>query len=238
MNPVFSSATPPNIDASVDSCEETIASYNITEKECSRQSATRNDVIDTSTDNVQHSTLESPLSPIVAIKDNQKFKVESDLSSDEEFKDMDLPDDTPKTVMLGSRQDNVTSGPRTPEPISKESSFHKPKQELSKKLRPLPRRYQIEESVEAKKQEIHEQTLPLRGVKRYHPAPRSPSPHGHHRKRCHSPSSDYVVNKRSYPRGRHSSPTIHTPRHLSRSPLGYSGSPTHRRYSTSPLSPR
>ena len=190
---------------------------------------------------VQPSTLESPQSPVIIKKCVQRSMVESDFSSDEEFDDsVDLSADIRKSTPVADKECSA-SGPRTPEPMYQEEHCHKEKQDLPKKLRPLPRQYKLEENVEVQKQgltEIQERILPLRGVKRYHPASRSPSPPSHRRRRYHSPSSEYVTDKRLCDRGRPSSPDVLMPRRLSRSPPGYCASPTYRRYSTSPHSPR
>ena len=197
-------------------------------------------MIDSST-KVQPSTLESPQSPVIVKKGIQKSKVESDLSSDEEFDDgVDSLVDIHKHTLVTDKECGA-SGPRTPEPMYQEEQCHREKQDLSKKLRPVPRQYKMEENVEVQKQgltESQERTLPLRGVKRYHPASRSPSPHSHRRRRYHSPTSEHVTDKRLCDRGRPLSPDVHIPRRLSRSPPGYCASPTYRRYSTSPHSPR
>lgn len=231
----------------VTSCETT--------KEGIISSTSPKDLVKVSED-IQHSTLESPQSPIIVKKCYERVKVESDLSSDEEFKDSITS--TKEEIVLSNEpvrvEKHVASGPRTPEaeqgnlctPTSRHSmsgdeSDSKPsRQELSRKPRLLPRRYQIEEEVGIDKRELsrlREYREPSRVEKRQYTAPRSPSPHTHHRRHHHSPPPEYVE-KRWYHRGRPPSPGVYPPRRFSRSPPGYSGSPPQGHYSTSPPPPR
>ena len=207
---------------------------------------------------IQPSTTESPQSPVVVKKYYERVKVESDLSSDEEFRD-NIGSSKETIDQLNQPSDEKeccgTSGPRTPEaeqdnpptPVHKQSMSEEDsdgktsKQEYSKKLRLLPRRYQIEEDIGVEKREfsrVREYKDSSRIEKRHYPDPKSPSPHGHHRRHHHSPLPEYME-KRWHHRGRPSSPGAYTQRRVSsRSPQRYSGSPSHRHHSSSPPPPR
>ena len=107
----------------------------------------------------QLTTLDSPQSPVIVKKKYERVKVESDLSSDEEF--LNNIDNTKEEIIQLNEPDSggeqhTTSGPRTPEteqdhPCSKysmsggDSDAKSSRHEYSKRLRLLPRRYQVEE---------------------------------------------------------------------------------------------
>lgn len=203
----------------------------------------------------QPSTLESPQSPIF-VKTFERVKVESDLSSDEEFTDNIAKEEVHSNEPGNGQEKHITSGSRTPvsdqsNPCTltskysltgEEESDGKPlRRELPKsaKQRLLPRQYQIEEELGPPKQELQqlrEHREPSRIDKRHYPGPRSPSPRSHHRRHHYSPPPEYM-DKRWHHRSRPLSPGVCISRQFSRSPPGCSGSP-YRRYSTSPPPPR
>ena len=211
----------------------------------SESSTTSNNLEEMSVD-IQPSTLESPQSPVF-VNIHELVKVESDLSSDEEFKDNIAKEAVHSSepgnghIISGlptSDQANLctqTSKYSTGEEVSDGKSLRR---ELPKptKQRLLPRQYQIEEQQGLPKQELsrlREHKEPSQTDKRHYPGPRSPSPRGHHRRHRHSPPPEYME-KRWHRRNRPPSPGVCIPRQFSRSPPGCSGSSPHRRYSTSP----
>ena len=200
---------------------------------------------------IQPSTLESPQSPVF-VKTHELVKVESDLSSDEEFKDNIAKEAVHSSEPDNGQEKHIISGSglplfdqanictQTSKYLSgKEVSDSKPlRRELTKsaKQRLLPRQYQIEEQLVPQKQELprlREYKEPSRIDKRHYAGLRSPSPHGHHRRHRHSPPPEYME-KRWHRRNHPLSPGVCIPRQFSHSPPRCSGSPPHRHYSTSP----
>ena len=205
-------------------------------KEVPSESSTPSNDLEKVSVDIQPSTLESPQSPVF-VKTHELVKVESDLSSDEEFKD-NIAKEAVHSSEPGNGQEKHVSGlpvidqanlstQTSKYSTGEEVSDVKPlRRELPKstKQRLLPRQYQIEEQLGPQKQELprlREHKEPSRIDKRHYPGPRSPSPRGHHRRHRHSPPPEYME-KRWH----------HKNRPLS--PPGCSGSPPHRRYSTSP----
>ena len=204
---------------------------------------------------IQPSTLESPQSPIFVKKYYERVKVESDLSSDEEFR-VNITKEVHSGEPNNGREEHIASGPRTPEAeraslctptskyaMSEEESDGKPLKRdvhISKKQRLLPRQYQIEEDLGIEKREfprLREHKDPSRIDKRHFSGPRSPSPHGHHRRHRYSPLPEYIE-KRWHHGNRPVSPGLYVPQQFSRSSPGYSGSPPYRHPSSSPPRPR
>ena len=201
-------------------------------------------------DDIHHSALESPQSPVVK-SDHGRLKVESDLSSDEDFECVDNVASAKHEVPSSeSSNGKLRHGPNASDtkqgnvctPTSKTSmSGEEPECKIpaSKKPRLVPKQYQVEEEMGIQKrglcrlQDVKESSR----FERRHPSPRSPSPRGHCRKYHHSPPPQYGE-KRWYQRDRPLSPGMHTLRKFSHSPPGYPGSPPHRHYSTSPPLPR
>ena len=179
--------------------------------------------------------LESPQSPVVQ-GDHGKVKVESDLSSSEEFES--IASTSHAIPSSETSNEKLQHGPNTLDIKQGNRGMPTPGEEpeckiqSSKRPRLVPKQYQFEEEVGMRLSRLPEVKESHR-LERRHPTPRSPSPHGH-RRYHHSPYSE----KRRYQRDRPSSPGIGTLRQLSHSPPGYPVSPPHRHYSTSPPFPR
>lgn len=182
--------------------------------------------------------LESPQSPVVE-DDLGKVKVESDLSSSEEFEN--ITSTSHEMHSSETSNEKLQHGPNTLD--IKQGGLGMPtpgkepecKLQSSKRPRLVPKQYQVEEEVGIRLSRLPEVKVSNR-LERHHPTPRSPSPHGH-RRYHHSPSSQ-CGEKRRYQRDRPSSPGIGILRQLSHSPPGYCVSPPYRQYSTSPPFPR
>ena len=196
------------------------------------------DVINVST------ALKSPQSPI-SKGCHSKVHVESDLSSDDEFECID--DDDAKFEMQSNKPSSRhrPSIRRTKQSKEVAPTSTKPTTEpdcmipTSKKIRLVPKQYQVEEEATrqkrglSRKQEYKESSQ----FEKRHPIARSPSPHGHYR-RYHAPSSSQYGSKHSYQHKRPPSPGANTQHQGFCSPSGSPGSPARRHYSTSPPQPR
>lgn len=234
----------------IDEGNETLC--NTYKKEVPSESSTPSNNLEKVSVDIQPSTLESPQSPVF-VTTHELVKVESDLSSDEEFKD-NIAKEAVHCSELCNRQEKHMIIPGSALPVSDQANLctqtskYLPGEEVSDgkllrrdlpkstKQRLLPRQYQIEEQLGPQKQELprlREHKEPSRIDKRHYPGPRSPSPRGHHRRYRHSPPPEYME-KRWHHRNRPLSPGVCIPHQFSRSPPGCSGSPPHRRYSTSP----
>ena len=169
--------------------------------------------------------LETPHSPIVE-DDHRKINADS---SDEEFESDAVIDHSSEAILClesSTLEGNVAVSTPGEEPDCKAQS--------SKRPRPVPKQYQIDEEVVVRSSRLSE-VKESNQLERHHQTTKLPSPHSHKRYH-HSPSSQHRE-KRRYRRDRPSSPGICNPQ-LSQSPPGYPVSPPSRHYSSSPPFPR